>query len=221
MSISSFESSHDLSTYRSFRQFPQLHTSMREISSLLRNSAPHSLQKSSCSKAKLATSLKDFTKSVLPEIHHLRDFKNEVLTPHFRKSQPVPKIPTVSRIQDFSSDPFCSAKAKLAIFSLSYHPRDEFQLLNGFSDKYMSRDYFRTQLRSCLRLNLNSFEEDALFEHFLPRANDTIDGIYFIRFLNKLRDEERKRIRNEMNRKSFIQRTQQQSLMDLEIEKYG
>ena len=221
MSLSSPESGTELSTYRSFRRFPQLHASMREISVLLRNSAPNTLQKSSSSKGKLTTNLKRFSKSVLPEIHHLRDFKSEVLTPHFRKSLPRTRNTIPIQVQESSSDPISSAKLKLAKFSMSYYPRDEFQLLNGFSDKYMSRDYFKTQLRSCLRLSLTSAEEDALFEFFGPRSNDTVDGIHFIRLLSKLKDDERKRIRNDIQLKTFLQRTKQKSLRDLENDKYS
>ena len=222
MSLSSSfkRDNNELATYKSFRQFPHLHTSMREISAFLGHTTPIQFQQNRNSIFKSTNKMKELTKSVLPEIHYLNDFKNEVLTSHSRNKYLDP-IKVASKIDNPDiKDPLLSAKSKLTKFSLSYNSRSEFPLMAGFADKYMTRDYFKAQIKTCLHIHLSPSEENSLFDHFQPRENDTIDGIHFVRFLIRLGNEERKRLRIELQEKSSRRLKQENNAKISENEKY-
>lgn len=196
----------ELATYRTFRQFPLLHTSIREIGYVLdeKRSFKNSKQPLKSTGRIIAprptsNPLKELTRSCLPHINQLSTFRNEVLTNHFRHN-PTPAADTHSSTK-LSKDPFERAKEKLTRLSLSFDSKSSFNIMSGFADKYMSNVYFKSQIKHCLFISLTADEEESLFAYFLRVGSDTIDGADFSRFLLKLGSEARQKLRDELVKK--------------------
>jgi hypothetical protein len=173
----------ELSTYRTFRQFPDLHSSVRQISHQLKTNTSNTIKKTK--RIDLNTSslnlLKELTKSALPEINYLSTFRNEILTHH--KSITAT---TIEKSDETTLDSFESAKHKLTMLALSFNSQGMFTILSGFHDTFMSFEFFQSQLKRCLHLHLSLQEDVALFEYLKHKERDTLDGTDFIRLLFKL-----------------------------------
>lgn len=184
-----------LDSYKTFRQFPLLHASLREInkSHALRSSetkrvgsaaGPRSTSLASASAEPRVSMLKELSRSCLAEITHLSAFRSEILSTKYRLSDAHSRAGLSAR--HVPVDPFESAEQKLTKASISFNSTSAFNELSGFNDRFTTLEFFHAQVKHCLHVSLSTQEERAVFEHFRRGDETTIDGNKFIRYFFKL-----------------------------------
>ena len=206
-----------INTYRSFRRFPELQASYREISQnveSLKSAAKIQRRATLHTLSSLPTStiaVKELTRSALPEINQLSKFRNDVLSNHFkrRNSQGVGVIGSSTRLHEKNTDTapakvpadcLSSAEDKLTKHLLaSSKDLSSTGAMAAFDDKNVTREIFHILLKQSLRLYLTPGEEIALFRMLDPARRGCIDGRAFYLYYLKLGSEAKRRLRDELN----------------------